>query len=340
LGNILLYFRHSGAVGRILCYVFLLFESLACMAAQNRTQADVPASGSAPGVFIRHNVDVVLVNVTVLDRHDHVVAGLNKSDFTVFDNNSPTTLKYLSNSDEPVSVVVIFDASASMASKIAAARSALRELLDQSNAQDDFSVIVVNDKPRVAVDFGHPPADVLGAINAVQAQGQTALWDGVCLGLEQMRNSRNQRMTMVVISDGGDNHSRYTETELKRSLDEVDLRLYAVALGVSPAPPHQHAVGLYDPLAQGIEERKGILELDELSAVTGGRLFMVQKSSEISPAATQLSREIHGEYILGFSPRTEDRDGKWHKLKVRLSGHASAAKCHIYARKGYYAAAQ
>jgi Ca-activated chloride channel homolog len=305
-------------------------------------QVPSPAANNNPisGV-IRDNVDLVLVNVTVLDRHDRVVNGLSKADFSVFDDGSARSLKYMSNGDDPASVVLVFDSSASMEKMIPGARSAVRQLLEESTAQDEFSVVVVNDRPRVAVEFGDPDVNITEIADAAQAAGKTALWDGVYLGLEQMRHSSRQKKAMIVISDGGDDRSRYTETELKRIVEELDVRLYAIVLRTDyPPPPRARPVGVFDPHAQEFEQQTGAAHLDDLSAVTGGRLFVVSKPAEIARAAAQISREIESEYVLGYYAGADIHNGKWHKLKVQLSREPSGARLRVYAKKGYYAAAQ
>lgn len=290
---------------------------------------------------IRDNVDLVLVNVTVFDRLDHVVNGLEKSDFSVFDDGIAQSLKYMSIGNEPTSVALVFDASASMEKMIAGARRAVRQLVEESTAQDEFSVIVVSDKPRIGSEFGDAVTDIAEVVDTAQATGKTALWDGIYLGLEQVRHSRRQKKAMIVISDGGDNHSRYTGTELKRTVEELDVRLYAMVLGTAyPAPPRVRSAGVFDPHAQEFEQQTGAAQLDELSAATGGRLFSVRTPAEISRATAQISRETQSEYVLGYYAGPDIHNGKWHKLKVQLSRRASTARFHVSAKKGYYRAAQ
>jgi len=272
---------------------------------------------------LRANVDLVLVNVTVLDHANRAVPGLEATNFSVLDDKKPQMVRYLSNVDEPISLVVVLDASASMAPKIQEARKAFTELINTSNPQDDFGLIAVNDKPRVALHFDEPANEIQGAVDALQPDGYTALWDGLYLGIKELRNSHYQRKAMVVISDGGDNHSRYTESELKSLLEEADVEVYAI--------------GMFDRYATRLEERKGPLQLDEVTSVTGGRVFSVHDAVELSRAVTQISHELRSQYVLGYYPSNRSRDGKWRRLKVRLTGSASQASFRLYAKKGYYA---
>jgi Ca-activated chloride channel family protein len=283
----------------------------------------MPGSPASAHQIFRANVDLVLVNVTVLDYAGRAVTGLEPTNFAVLDDKNPQVIKYLSNEDAPISLVVVLDASGSMATKIQEAREAFTELINTSNPQDDFGLIVVNDEPRVALHFDDSAGEIRRAVGALQPEGFTALWDAMYLGINELKNSRYQRKAMVVISDGGDNHSRYTESELKSLLEEADVEVYAI--------------GMFDRYAQRPEEKKGPLQLDEVTSVTGGRVLSAHDSVELSRAVTQISYELRNQYVLGYYPSNRSRDGKWRRLKIRLTGSASQTKFRLYAKKGYYA---
>jgi Ca-activated chloride channel family protein len=272
--------------------------------------------------ILRANVDLVLVNVTVLDPAGRAVTGLGLTNFEVLDDQSPQVIRYLSNTDEPISLVVVLDASASMAPKIQEEREAFAELVNESNPEDDFGLIIVSDKPRVALHFDDSIGESQGVVEALQPDGFTALWDGMYLGLKELKNSRYQRKAMVVISDGGDNNSRYTESELKSLLEEADVEVYAI--------------GMFDRYATRLEEKKGPLQLDEVISVTGGRVFSVHDAVGLSRAVTQISDELRNQYVLGYYPSDRIRDGKWRRIKIRLAKSASQEKLRVYAKKGYY----
>jgi Ca-activated chloride channel homolog len=286
----------------------------------------IPVSSAFTHDVIRANVDLVLVNVAVLDHLDRAVTGLQSENFALLDDKTPQIVRYLSIVDEPISLVVVLDASASMAVKIQEARKALTELINSSNPQDDFSLVIVQDKPRVAFHLDDSATEIDRTMDAVQPDGFTALWDGMYLGMKELQNARYRRKAIIVISDGGDNHSRYTESQLKSLLEEADVEVYAI--------------GMFDRFARRAEERMGPLRLDEVTSITGGRVFSVHDPDELSRSVIQVSHELRSQYVLGYYPSNRSRDGKWRKLKIHLAGSASQAKFRLYARKGYYAASE
>jgi len=266
---------------------------------------------------------MVLVDVTVLDHAGRAVSGLASSNFTVLDDNRLQTVRYLSNTDEPLSLVIVLDASASMAPRIEDERKALSELISTSNPQDEVSLIVVHDKPQEILRFQDSIDKFQEAISTIRADGQTALWDAMYLGLRELRDSRYPRKAMIVISDGGDNHSRYTESELRSLLKEADVQVYAV--------------GLFNRYASRREEKVGPLLLDEVTSLTGGRVISVGNAPELSRAVTQISHELRNQYVLGYYPNHRSSDGGWRKIKIQLTGSAAHGKFRLYARRGYYA---
>lgn len=326
----------SGRSGTLPCslsalVVMLAVSSFVAAQAGINNEAHVlphaTSGSSAPRQqILRANVDLVLVNVTVLDLAGRAVTGLEPTNFVVLDNKDPQVVRYLSSEDEPISLVVVLDASASMASKIQEAQKAFTELINESNPLDDFGLIIVNDKPRVALHFDDSMRETQGAVDMLQPDGSTALWDGMYLGINELRDSRYRRKAMVVISDGGDNHSRFTEPELKSLLEEADVEVYAI--------------GMFDRYATRPEEKKGPLQLDEVTSVTGGRVLSVHDAVDLSRAVTQISHELRSQYILGYYPSNRVRNGKWRRLNIRVTKSAPQEKLRLYTKKGYYAPAE
>ena len=247
---------------------------------------------------LKVNVDLVLVPVTVTDPMDRIVTGLDREDFEIRDGKESQEIRHFSREDAPVSLGIILDSSGSMKSKIERAREAVTEFMATANPQDEFFLITFADKPEMISGFGASIEDIQSHLVMSVPKGRTALLDPVYLGINQMKQARLQRRALLVISDGGDNHSCYTERELKSLVKEADVTIYAI--------------GIYDHYFATQEEALGPTLLDEIATSTGGRAFTVDNPNELSNAARRIGVELRDQYLLGYRPSIVQRDGKWH----------------------------
>jgi Ca-activated chloride channel family protein len=287
-----------------------------------------PTTGSAalrvrPGSFIRLNTDLVLVPVTVTDPMNRLVTGLEKSDFQVYDNNSRQKIASFSCDDAPVSIGIIFDLSGSMSSKLVRARDAILSFIKTSNPQDEYFVIGFNDRPELIEDFTSSVDDIEARLATVHAAHRTALLDAIYYGIVKMRQAKHERKALIVVSDGGDNRSRYTEGEVKSLVRESDVEIFSM--------------GIFDPYAPTPEERMGPGLLQDISTATGGRMFRVNDVNELGDIAEKISMELRNQYVIGYRPSKLVRNGKWRKVKVKVSPPPGLPPLTVYARSGYYA---
>ena len=283
------------------------------------------AAGS-PGSAIRVNVNLVLVPVTVTDPMNRLVTGLERDNFQVFDTNTQQTIKSFSTEDAPLSIGIVFDLSGSMQSKFLRARKALSEFLRTCNPQDEFFVVGFNDRPGLLVDYTSDVEDVEARMVMLRPANRTALIDAMYLGVDHLKGSKYDRKALLVISDGGDNRSRYTEGELMRTVRESEVQIYSI--------------GIFDAYAPTEEEQNGPLLLNGLAESTGGRLFKVLDLQDLSDIAERISDELRNEYVIGYSPTDRKRDGTWRKLKVRLLPPPGLPPLDVHSREGYYAPSQ
>ena len=166
---------------------------------------------------------MALVPVTVLDPMGHNVLGLDRENFRVFDGTEQRPIVTFGQSDAPVSVGLIFDCSRSMREKFKIARQAPVELYPQLNPDDESFLITVSDKPQLRQDFTSAFNDIQNALLFTNPDGTTSLLDGVYMGLQQLKKAHNPRKALIVVSDGGDNNSRYTLRELASMAAEADV---------------------------------------------------------------------------------------------------------------------
>jgi len=218
---------------------------------------------------------------------------------------------------------VIFDMSGSMSSKIDRAREAVIEFFKTANPQDEFFMITFADKPEEVSDFTSSVEDIRGKLVYTIPKGRTALLDAIYLGISKMRQAKYPKKALLIISDGGDNHSRYTEGEIKSMVKEADTLIYAI--------------GIYDHYFPTEEERLGPALLSDVAELTGGRAFTIDNPNDLADVATKIGIELRNQYVLGYRPKNPEHDGKWHKIKVKLIPPKGLPPLRVYAKTGYYA---
>jgi Ca-activated chloride channel homolog len=271
----------------------------------------------------KSEVDMVLVPVTITDPMNRLVTGLDKENFAVFEGKQVQEIRTFSSEDAPVSLGVIFDMSGSMSSKIERAREAVVEFFKTANPQDEFFMVTFADKPEEVSDFTNSVEDIQGKLVYTVPKGRTALLDAIYLGISKMRQAKYTKKALLIISDGGDNHSRYTEGEIKSLVKEADVLVYAI--------------GIYDHYFPTEEERLGPALLSEISELTGGRTFTIDNPNDLADVATKIGIELRNQYVLGYRPKNVTRDGKWRKIKVKLIPPKGLPPLRVYAKTGYYA---
>jgi Ca-activated chloride channel family protein len=276
------------------------------------------------GKVIKTETDLTLVGASVTDPMGRIVTGLERQDFRVFENGQEQEIVYFASEDVPVSIGVIFDMSGSMSDKIEKSRNAAVQFFRTANPQDEFFLVDFNDRARLVTRFTGSIDKLQNRLLYTAAHGMTALYDGVYLGLSQMRGAHNTKKALLILSDGGDNHSRYSESEIRRFVREADVQIYAI--------------GLFDPDGgRTVEERNGPPLLEDLTAMTGGRMFVVQRLDELPDIATKISMELRNQYVLGYRPSNRRHDGTWRKIKVKLRPPKGLPPLTVYAKTGYLA---
>jgi Ca-activated chloride channel homolog len=276
---------------------------------------------------VKKDVSLVMVNATVTDPYGRLVTGLDQDNFQVFEDGKEQEIMRFAEDDVPISIGVIFDVSGSMSDKISRSRMAALQFFRTSNPADEFFLVDFSDRAQLETQFTSSIQELQNRLLFTAAHGETALMDAVYLGGSEMKGAHNARKALLIISDGGDNHSRYDESDVKRFLRESDIQIYAIGI-VDPA------VDRPTP-----EEVSGPETLRDLSDMTGGRTFNVEESNldELPDIATKISMELRNQYVLGYRPSNKARDGKWRKIRVRVLPPRGLPPLTVYARYGYYA---
>jgi Ca-activated chloride channel family protein len=287
------------------------------------------ARGNIHAMPIQVDVNMVVVNVTVTDPYDRIVTGLDQENFSVYDEKVPQQIVAFSTEDAPISVGMVFDSSGSMSDKMEKSKEAALQFFKTSNPQDEFMLINFSERPNLVSAFTSKFDNLQDRLITVKSGGKTALLDAIYLGLSEMRKATASRKALLVISDGGDNHSRYTERDIKKAVKEADVEIYAV--------------GIFEPLASRArtpEEAGGPGLLSELAEISGGRMFSVEDPNELPDIMEKISIELRNQYVIGYKPSNLVRDGRWRRIKVKLAPPRGLPPLQVYARTGYYAPTQ
>jgi Ca-activated chloride channel family protein len=290
------------------------------------------------GASPRPDSDSVVLAVNVNDKKGNPVGGLDKSAFTISENKVPQEITFFDGGDKPVSIGIIFDLSASMAGskQLRAARSAALRFIQGSHSDNDYFVIAFASRPLVLIDWMRNSKTVAETLSRYYFTNKsesnvalnTALFDSCYLGIEKMRSAAYPRQAILLITDGQDSHSRYTFTEVRERLKEVGVMLYSIGI-----------LGGGDPGSSlGME---GQAVLDELSSVSGGEAFFPTNEKQVGEVFDQITQELRHQYLVGFKPSKDKEDGKWHKIKIKVTPPPTATGkipgVEVRSREGYYA---
>ncbi len=275
---------------------------------------------------IKVNADLVLIPVMVTDKKDRLITGLERGHFRLFEDKVEQAITHFANEDVPVSIGIVFDASGSMGPKLAKSRAAVGEFLHTANPDDEFLLIQFNDHAQLLTGFTSRGDEIQNRLMWVESKGRTALLDAIYLALNEMRHAKHSRKAILIISDGGDNSSRYTLREVKSRVREADVQIYSI--------------GILEPFqgrARTMEEMDGPALLDDIADESGGRLFEVDNLNVLPDIASKIGTALRNQYVLGFAPSEPKRDGKYHKIQVKITRPAGVPALRASFRSGYTA---
>jgi Ca-activated chloride channel family protein len=279
---------------------------------------------------LRVNVDLVLVNATVTDTQGHYVANLGEEGFRLWEDRIEQKIEYFASEDIPQTVGILFDVSGSMHNKIAVAREAAMKFLQKAKRDDEFFLIEFNDRAELSKDFTTNLARLEKQLITASPDGNTALYDAIYLGLQKVRAGHNPRKALLLITDGEDNWSSYTRSEVREFLKESDAQVYAI--GIEGWDSYQY---------MGVEERDprmARIVLKELSDMSGGRAFFATSVNDLNDICTRIAVELQSQYVLGYISTNASKNGQWRKISVKVEPGKNSPRLHVRAKRGYYTA--
>ncbi|MBL8206497.1 MAG: VWA domain-containing protein [Blastocatellia bacterium] len=292
---------------------------LTSVTGQTRPQ-DVVRRTATQELSVKVTTEIVNLLVTVTDRRNVAVAGLEPQHFQVYEDNVQRRIEYFQCVDEPLSIGIIYDLSGSMKKKLAGSREAVNAFMQASHPDDDFFLLGFNQRCNLLADFADADA-ITARLRTSQAEGSTALYDAVYLGIEKLRVGRHAKRALLIVSDGADNASRFSRGELYQRLREENILVYCL--------------GYKMWLGEDCDWERNTLE--DLARMTGGGAFFPDSAAELEQAVSTIALELRQQYSLAYTARAGDHDKQWRHIKVRVIPPTRGLKLRVRAREGYYA---
>lgn len=316
--------------------ILLCCLCLAFLGVRGIAQNDGPAPSSrdkAQGrakaeeaVALHVDSNLVQIPVTVLDRNEQSIPGLEKETFRLFDDKTEQAITHFAVETAPISIGFVFDTSASMHNKMQKSREAVSTFLKTAVRDDEFFLVEFNDHVNMRTDFTKDVEEVERQLAYIQPTGRTALLDAIDLSIHHMRQATNTRRALIIVSDGGDNRSRRTVGEIKSLVKEADVQIYAI--------------GIFDPIEVRMltpEDAAGPALLKNLAKQSGGHLYEIENLNQLAGVASKIGEALRTQYVLGYYPTQSKHDGKYHKVEVKLVQPKDGPKLQASWRRGYYA---
>jgi Ca-activated chloride channel homolog len=269
--------------------------------------------------YFRAEVETVFVKVSVADPLNRYVTGLEKEHFKIYEDKIEQTISYFNTEDAPMSVGIVFDVSSSMKENdnIKKAKKSIARFLQHGNPKDEYCLITFNQKTKLLQSFTDQSVSVLSEVSIQHTGGSTAIYDAVYMGLDQIKRGKNENKALILITDGEDNSSRYSASEVREFAMESAVQIYAI--------------GQKGALGYGYDEIATIV------GITGGRAFFPLSLGDLDYYIDLIHAELRSQYLLGYSPTNKLHDGKWRRIKVKLDAPEGLPKLTVHAKEGYYA---
>jgi Ca-activated chloride channel homolog len=278
--------------------------------AKEKPQESVPPPSQKKEEKFVIKTNMVSVTVTVSDQNRRFVTGLEKKDFEVYDDKVEQDIALFSTQDSPLTLGIVYDVSGSMNPLSTQSFRALKGLFEYSHPQDEYFVISFSNRSKLIQDFTSVPEEIINKAVFIKPKGGTALFDGIYMALEKVKQGRHEKKALLIISDGEENSSRYSFKELQNSLRETDAQLYAIGLGAGGSLP-------------------------QITQTSGGLTFFPQEYGEVADIYARIALMLRNQYVIGFYPTDDSGAKRRHKLKINVKVPKQLGKVFTFYRNGY-----
>ena len=311
--------RAKEKIGLALPVLLILTCALSAQQQSSSAQQQESKEPKVSAHSVKVDVDLVLANVTVTLRDGRFVTGLEKENFKLTEDKVPQDIVYFSSEDIPVSVGIILDVSGSMKDKLKTAVEAAVTFMKGGSPDDEYFLVEFADKPTDIVDFTNDIAKLQNHFFVSKAKGRTALYDAVYMGLSKLEQGNNAKRALLLITDGEDNRSRYTFSNVREFVKEKDVQMYAIGI----------TNGWGDAAAE-----QGRALLRDLAAISGGNSFFPSSVYNLEEICRNIAKELKYQYVLGYHSTNQAKNGEWRKIKV--TAELPNNKLTVRSKQGYY----
>jgi len=278
----------------------------------------------------RTEVDQIVVYVSVYDKDSHLVSGLAKEEFTLFEDKLEQEITSFAQMDVPSTVGIVVDSSGSMRNKMTKVEEAMNIFLDQNNPENELYLVRFDDEVELEEDFTQEAEDIRDAIGNIVVRGGTALYDSIFLSVDKARQGNEPRRVIVVFTDGEDKDSYYTHEELLEKVREAEAQIYIVAFLDSELSDKKGFFGVFKSEKSKIEQ-----QINEIADVTGGKAFFPKQVSELNPIFEAIAHDLKNQYRIAYISNNRESTGEWRRIDIQLES-AKKRKLKIRAKRGYY----
>ena len=279
---------------------------------------------------IKVDVELVQLPVSVLDKDGHMVNGLLQEHFQIFEDNVVQEIGLFKHEDFPLSVGLVIDNSGSMRSKRERVNAAALAFARESNPDDETFIVNFDDSAYLEQDFTGSIGDLIDALDNIDTRGETALNDAIYLSMDHVKEGKQEKKALLVISDGEDNASEYGFNKvLEHVRESKDVTIYAIGL----LEENDQRGGLF----KKPPSKKAKEELTKLAELTGGQAFFPKSIDDVEELCKRIARDLRDQYTIGYTPTNGQLDGSWREIRVKVTPPRNAPKVTVRTKQGYYA---
>jgi Ca-activated chloride channel family protein len=282
---------------------------------------------------IRVDVSLVTVGVRVTDSRGRDVSGLKAKDFSISEDGVPRDIAFFSNEPQAITLGIVVDRSSSMAygSKLDRAKDAARALVNGTREGSEFFYIEFDEVVNVGADFTSDRQNLISAIQRTVLGGGTSLYEAILKGLILTDRAQLPRRALVVISDGADQHSTHKLSETIRFVRESEIQIFTIGYFSREEEQLFRASTSKMMRIDGKELDNPLIALEKVAEESGGDFFFPRSDKELAEAVSQISEDLRTQYTLAFYPRFQDRENRYHELRVNVRNRSYKVR----ARPGY-----